>query len=188
MCYPAYIHHVLNYHSFLHYSQYQSNLELELVQSNDLGKFHRFVNNKLSSHVNTPPVMDKHVNLVSNPADKSNLFNEYFAFVFTVDDGKNPSLPLQTSHGSIKNNVFFTPAEVTSVLKSLKPKSSYGPDGLPSVLFKKLAFALCNPLAFIFESSVRSHILPTCWLHALVTQLVFKKGLTSDTCNYRPIS
>jgi len=44
---------------------------------------------------------------------------------------------------------YFTPAElVTEVLKSLKPKSSFGPDGLPAWL----AHNIGNPLAFIFES------------------------------------
>ena len=38
----------------------------------------------------------------------------------------------------------------------------------------------------VFQSSFRLHILPACWLHALVTP-VFKKGLTSSPSNYRPI-
>jgi hypothetical protein len=168
-------------------NQYQSDLEHELVLSNDLGKFYRFVNNKLSSHVNTPPVKGMHGNLVSNPTDKSNLFNQYFASVFTVDDGKSPVFPLRTSNGCIMNDVCFTPAKVINVLKSLKPKSSCGPDGIPSMLFKRLAHALGNPLAFILEYSFRSHVLPAYWLHAIVTP-IFKKGLTSDTGNYRPIS
>jgi len=88
-------------------NQYQSNLELELVLSNNLGKFYRFVNNKLSSHVNTPPIKDMHGNLVSSSVDKSNLFNEYFASVFTVDDGKYPSLPLRASNDCTKNNIFL---------------------------------------------------------------------------------
>jgi len=71
-----------------------------------------------------------HGNLVSSSVDQSNLFNEYFASVFTVDDGKYPSLPIRTSNDYTKNNICFTPAKVTNVLKSLKPKSSYGPGGL----------------------------------------------------------
>ena len=48
----------------------------------------------LTKKLVTPPVKYKHGNLVSNPDDRSNLFNEYFASVFTVDDGKNPFLSL----------------------------------------------------------------------------------------------
>ena len=46
---------------------------------------------------------------------------------------------------------------------------------------------MCDPLAFIFQASFRSHVLPVSWLHAIVIP-VFKKGLTSSTSNYRPIS
>ena len=73
------------------------------------------------------------------------------------------------------------------VLKALKPKNSYGPYGFPNILLKKLANVLCEPLAFIFLSSFRSHVLPTCRLHAVVTP-VFTQGLTSNPGNYRPIS
>ena len=72
-------------------------------------------------------------------------------------------------------------------LKSLKPKCSYGPDGLPSILLHNLARVLSEPLSFIFDSSFRSGVLPACWLDALVTP-VFKKGATSSPSNYRPIS
>jgi len=126
-------------------------------------------------------------NLVSNSTDQSELFYQYFASVFTVDDDESPVFSLRTSNGCMKNGVCFTPSKVAEVLNSLIPKSSYGPDGLPSMQFKRLAHAICNPFAFIFEYSFRSYVLPACWLHALVTN-VFKKGLTSDTGNYCPIS
>ena len=55
------------------------------------------------------------------------------------------------------------------------------------ILFKNFANVLCDPQAFIFESSFRAHTLPICWWHAFVTP-VFKKGFTSDVSNYWPIS
>ena len=85
------------------------------------------------------------------------------------------------------SNVNFNQTKDYNVLRNLKSKTSYGPDGLPNILFKNLANVLCDPLAFIFQSSFSSHILPACWLHAFVTP-VFKKGLTSEVSNYRPIS
>jgi len=75
-------------------NMYQCDLEFELIQSKDFGKFYRYVNKKLSSHVMSShkscPVKDMHGNLVSNPTDQSDLFNQYFASVFTVDDSKYP--------------------------------------------------------------------------------------------------
>jgi len=65
---------------------------------------------------------------------------------------------------------------VVVILGALKPKISYGPDGFPNLLLKRLASVICEPLSFIFQSSFRLQILPACWLHVLVTP-VFKKGL-----------
>ena len=84
-------------------------------------------------------------------------------------------------------DVSFTPLKVLKVLKGLKPKISSGPDGFSNVLLKKLAKALCDRLAFILHASFRSPVLPASWLHAIVIP-VFKKGPTSVTSNYLPIS
>lgn len=55
------------------------------------------------------------------------------------------------------------------------------------MLFKQLADVLCFPMAFIFDASFKAGVLPTCWLDATVSP-VFKKGVTSQPENYRPIS
>jgi len=90
------------------------------------------------------------------------------------------------SHISCFRGVILSPL-VLKVLKGLKRKNSSGPDGFSNVLLKKLAKAICDPLAFIFQASFRSHVFPASWLHAIVIA-VFKKGPTSVTSNYRPIS
>jgi len=55
-----YIHTYIVIHTYIHTYIHT------LVQRNNLGKFYRFVNNKLSSHVNTPPINDMHGNPVSS--------------------------------------------------------------------------------------------------------------------------
>jgi len=47
--------------------------------------------------------------------------------------------------------------------------------------------SICYPLCYIFDSSCKSHCLPSQSLQAFVTP-VFKKGTTSDPANYRHIS
>jgi len=120
---------------------------------------------------------------------RANIFNKYFASVFTRDDNNTPHFTQRIDPTAGCCDVSFTPLKVLKVLKSLKPKISSGPDGFSNVLLKKLAKALCDRLAFIFQASVytRSHVLPASWLHAIVIP-VFKKGPTSVTSNYRPIS
>ena len=161
--------------------------ENALVQSDNLGKFYRYVNGKISGRKSVPPIRDSSGNLITDKALQANTFNRYFAFVFTRDDGNIPDFPRRAKINSRCSDVSFTPLKVFRVLNALKPKNSHGPDGFPDILLKKLGCVICEPLAFIFQASFRSHILPVCWLHAFVTP-VFKKGLTSDPGNYRPIS
>ena len=162
-------------------------LETALVQSDNLGKFYRYVNGKISGRKSIPPIKDDTGNLVTNKVAQANIFNRYFASVFTCDDGNKPHFSSRVDCNSKCYDVNFTPLKVKRVLKALKSKNSYGPDGFPNLLVKMLADVICEPLAFIFQASFRSHILPAYWLHAFVTP-VFKKGLTSDPGNYRPIS
>jgi hypothetical protein len=164
-----------------------SNNELKLVQSNDLGKFYRFVNNKLNSKLPVSPIKDATGTLITNCTDQANIFNTYFGSVFTVDDGNKPSLARRTDPQHLISNIDFSPAKVLKILKHLKPSSSTGPDGLPNILLKKIAYSIAEPLAFIFDMSFKSHTLPSSWLHAFVIP-VFKKGVTSSPSNYRPIS
>ena len=134
-----------------------------------------------------PPIKDSSGKLVTDKFTQANVFNDYFASVFTSDDGTAPNFPRRAKPTISCSNVSFTPAKVARVLKGLKSKNSYGPDGFSNVLLKKLANALSEPLAFIFDASFRTHVLPAPWLHALVTP-VFKKGITASPSNYRPIS
>ena len=94
-------------------------------------------------------------------------------------------LVVLTLHGCC--DVDFSPIKVVKVFKALKPKNPMVWMDSQIYYLKKLANVLCEPLAFIFQSSFRSHVLPTCCLHAVVTP-VFTKGVTSNPGNYRPIS
>jgi len=49
----------------------------------------------------------------------------------------------------------------------------------------KQAFSV--PLALVFGALFRESVLPCQWLEAIISP-IFKKGLTSDPNNYRPIS
>ena len=73
------------------------------------------------------------------------------------------------------------------VINKLKAKSAGGPDGIPPLFLKKCVLTLCDPLAFLFQLFFDNSFLPPVWLQAFVTP-VFKKGNSTNPCNYRPIS
>ena len=72
-------------------------------------------------------------------------------------------------------------------MRRLKPKHTVGPDGLTAFFLKHVSEAVAFPLTLIFNQSFQSGTLPATWKHAIVTP-AFKKGLSSNVNNYRPIS
>jgi hypothetical protein len=129
---------------------YNAERELNMIESRDLGKFYAFVNKKLSCNRDFPPLKSTGDRHIIDPSEKANLFNEYFASVFTVDDKKSPVCDLKVKENMQLCNVEFSPAKVYKALRSLKPKCSHGPDGLPSILLHNLAGILSEPLSCIF--------------------------------------
>ena len=77
--------------------------------------------------------------------------------------------------------------EVRKLLEKLETKKSTGLDNLPSRMLKIAAGVLAPSLAFLFNQSISSGIVPTEWKLAKVTP-IFKKGKRQDVNNYRPIS
>ena len=73
-------------------TSHHAEIELRLVQSNDVGKFYRFINNKLNRKLPVPPIKNANDELITNYTDQANIFNDYFASVFTTDDGNKPKL------------------------------------------------------------------------------------------------
>jgi hypothetical protein len=140
---------------------YNAECESNLVNCNDLGRFYKFVSSKLSASRNLPSLTNSEDKLIIDPSEKANIFNQYFASVFTQDNGHIPHCKAKQS--SSLSDVEFSPLRVYKALKSFKPKCSFGPDGLPSILLHNTAGVISHPLSFIFDASFRTGVLPTCW-------------------------
>ncbi len=123
--------------------------------------------------------------MVDDDTEKANLFNDYFGSVFEPDSTAN----LKVTPEKVKPLSFlkFPPELVYFHLCSLPAKLSAGPDGLPSLFFRKLAFQLAEPLSSIFEVSFHTGTVPSDWSKSLVTP-IYKKGCRSNPANYRPVS
>ena len=101
----------------------------------------------------------------------------YYQVLAIVKAGLSNSIEWQVTyseHVRPKQNCMLSDiklclATVNKALKSLKPKCSYGPDGLRRILLYSFARVLSKPLSFIFHSSFRFGVLLACWLDALVT-------------------
>ena len=61
--------------------------EERIIKANNLGEFYRYINNKLSHGNGIAPLFDTNGNLITSEIEKTNLLNDYFKSVFTIDNG-----------------------------------------------------------------------------------------------------
>ena len=153
--------------------------------------------NELSSHQHMKKVIADieigDIN-ISSASEMAEAFNCHFANIGHDLARDIPSADTDTVPESylISTNATFSfkscsPNEVRLLLEKLDTKKSTGLDNLPSRMLKVAAGVLAPSLAFLFNQSISSGIVPTEWKLARVTP-IFKKGKRQDGNNYRPIS
>ena len=107
--------------------------------------------------------------------DKANCLNDHFAKMCTIDDGVLPEIrqtsPLDKSDEVVHLDLVYCDWSATlAKCVKLKNKVAPGPDGLPPLLYKKLAKSLAGPLSMIFNLIMQFGTLPALWT-ALVTPI-----------------
>jgi len=167
--------------------KYELEHEQRIIDSGSHSNFYRYVNTKLSCSSGVGCLLDRNGLPITHDISKANLLNEYFASVCTNDDGNLPPFSRQVPSSASLDNIHFDTATVLKVIRKIKPKFSQGPDGIPPFIIKNLGISIAYPLARFFESFMSVGKVPTEWKSAIVTP-IFKKGLSSDCSNYRPVS
>ena len=145
----------------------------------------RYLNSKAKTNKRIDNIIDENGESHTDEQDISDMFNKFFASVYTVEATPPPHIQPVTNHQIY--TVSFEEPEVLSELLLLKIDKAPGPDGLhPKFLFE-IAETISKPLTFLFNLSMSSGILPTCWKLGQITP-IYKKGSRYITNNYRPIS
>ena len=104
-----------------------------------------------------------------------------------LDDQNALTTDTVTQDNAFLNRISITPAEVNSVLQTLKLGKSSGPDTINNRILKELATPLSQLLCDFFNYSLIQCVCPNTCKEANVS-LLFKKDDPSLTINYRPIS
>ena len=135
-----------------------------------------------------PPLWHNNA-LVSEDKEKSDLFNNYFASISSIDVvGELPQLPVFTFKTESRVEIVQTnETEIEKLLSLLSPHKSTGPDGIGYWVVKNCSHTLAKPLSISFNKLLDNGVFPTAWKTANVCP-VHKKGNKSEISNYRPIS
>jgi len=174
---------------------YVAKREEKIVLSKDKNHFYSYAKSKLNSKQGIAPLMNQQGVLTTDDFQKTNVLNDYFSSVFTLDDGRDINAISVTD--SSLSHVNFEAFEVCKVLRGLPNKTSRTPDKIPAFLLKQLALycskhefcsnCICYPLSKIFRVSFATGKLPSDWLSADIFP-IFKKGDASSAQNYRPVA
>lgn len=150
-------------------------------------KFNRYVKSRLKCKSDIGPLVKEDKTVVTNNTEMANIFNKYFASVFSKDNGDNGGQYQQQNFNQQLSEITITEKDVEKAIDALKVGKAPGPDGFSSTLVKNLKMAILKPLTIIFNKSLTTGDIPKLWKLAKVIP-IFKKGSKGDPSNYRPVS
>ena len=166
-------------------SRYHKRREMNLLKLRSKN-FFTYVNNRLKSRKNIPPMKKDNGPLIVDDECKAKGFLDEFKKVFTVDNNILPPFAA-TDNVFNSSSINFSPDNISKLLKKFNKSSSAGPDSLPGYILPMLANSLSRPLSIIFCKSFESGQLPSMWKESFISP-IFKKSDPSQFCNYRPVA
>ena len=130
---------------------------------------------------------------VTEPKEIANTFNSYFAEIGNNLANTVPSTdtaPQQYLNNQTYDTFYLFPTSVSEIeaeISKINVKKATGPYSIPSNILRLLKTVISKPLETIFNASFATGVVPDKFKAARVLP-VFKNGLRTDMCNYRPIS
>jgi hypothetical protein len=140
-------------------------------------------NNNINNNDNDEDSYDVHTNNngdsggTDNSPNRDNNRNTPLSYLLDAFNNSFPNVLLKPT----------TTQEIEDIIKSLKPKNTYGYDEISTNLLKIRSIYISSPLNHIYNMSLSSGYFPQ-HLKYSVMKPSFKKGERNCISNYRPIS
>ena len=157
---------------------------------NNAKAFFAYVNSKKRSSNIVGPLKDAQGTVIENNKDTADMFNSYFASVFTVENSSSvpePEVVFRGTQPDCLSSIEIDKNTVLMKLDKINVSKSQGPDEIHGKLLYEMRHVLNKPLTDLFNLSLQSAIVPQDWRDAIVCPL-FKKGSKAKAENYRPVS
>ena len=141
-------------------------------------KFWKYVNSQTKIHKKIPDLYkgcntDGNV-LTANDKEKADTLAGFLSTVFTREpDGIWEHL--QTPEITREFNLIINEDMVLKQLQKLKVTKSPGPDGIHPRVLREVSHNIAQPLTYIFNTSIRTGIVPPSYGRKRITQLFKKK-------------
>jgi len=131
---------------------YEMKREQKVIECSNTGTFFNFINNKLSCKCGLGALNNDNGDLITDDGDHANLLNDYFASMYTSDNGIIPDLDRVVPENSNLENIEFTrdPDNIYAAIRKLRISGACGPDGFPHRLFKTIASCLSATLLMYY--------------------------------------
>ncbi|XP_062715813.1 uncharacterized protein LOC134291708 [Aedes albopictus] len=120
--------------------------------------------------------------------EKCELFASFFSSVFANNRGSADAALELTPADCVDVTTFVvSPESLRKAVKKLKSSYQPGPDGIAACILKKCSQQLLEPLAYLFNFSLRASTFPTRWKASFMFP-VHKKDSKNDVRCYRGIT
>ena len=149
--------------------------------------------NRNNKTTKLPSVFYHNNQIIQDPTDLANAFNDYFINIGTT---LSQHIESDTSHAYyLKNNYSnldfkfkqINESHILTIIKKLKIKFSSGLDCISNNLIKHVSDVISKPLTLIVNQMLITGIFPNKLKTSKVIP-IFKKGDDTSISNYRPIS
>ena len=142
-----------------------------------------------------PNFFKQNCEVLNNPLDIANGFNDFFAEIGPSLAGKvqNPSGKSFKAYMKQEDTIFrfssISEVTISDFIRKLKPKTSSGVDCVSNKLLKRIAPLVIGPLHYLINLSLQTGFVPQQMKVSKIIPLYkIDSGDKHDFSNYRPIS